>query len=204
MKRIAKGAEPADFSEWKEQDGMAHRPNWNRVPGPVREKVHDSLLQEQGFICCYCEMRVERSNSHIEHFRPKSKSTYAERQLDYSNLHCSCQRDSSPGEPRHCGHRKGSWFDENLLISPMEPDCEVRFKFTANGDIFSRLDDDAGAKATIQRLRLDLPKLRSLRAAAVDGLYDLPKADIRCLLDSVENGRFLEFYTTIKQVLSDT
>lgn len=203
MKRIVKDDEPAEFSKWKEQDRMAHRPNWNRVPRPVKESVHGSLMREQGFICCYCEMRVERDNSHIEHFRPvRPERGYAGRQLDYTNLHCSCQRESSPGEPRHCGHQKGSWFDENLLVSPLDPDCEMRFRFTANGDMFPRLDDDAGAEATIRRLRLNLPKLRELRAAAVDGLYDLPKADIRRLLDRVEDGKFLEFHTTIRQILS--
>lgn len=194
-----KGAEPAVFSEWKEQDRMARRPNWNRVPRPVKESVHDSLMREQGFICCYCEMRVERGNSHMEHFRPVRG--YPDRQLDYANLHCSCQRASSPGEPRHCGHQKGSWFDENLLVSPLEADCEMRFRFTANGDMFPRLDDDAGAEATIRRLGLNLPKLRSLRAAAIDGLYDLPKADIGRLLDRGEGGKFLEFHAAIKQVL---
>lgn len=77
----------------------------------------------------------------------------------------------------------------------------MRFRFTANGDMFPRLDDDAGAEATIRRLGLNLPKLRSLRAAAIDGLYDLPKADIGRLLDRGEGGKFLEFHAAIKQVL---
>lgn len=138
------------------------------------------------------------STARIEHFRPKK---CRDRQLDYINLHCSCQRELLPGEPRHCGSRKGSWFDKNLLISPLASDCEERFRFTANGDIFPR-DNDVGAKVTIERLGLDLPKLNALRAAAVDGLYDLPKTQISQLLVRGTDGRFLEFHTTIKQVLS--
>ena len=68
--------------------------------------------------------------------------------------------------------------------------------------MFPRLEDDAGAEATIRRLHLNLPKLRELRAAAVDGLYDLPKAEIKRLLDRVEDGKFLEFHTTIRHILS--
>ena len=199
MKRIVKDGEPRDFAEWKKTDRMAHRPRWKKVPSPIKEKVHESLMREQGFICCYCEVSVARDNSHVEHFRPKVKNP--ELQLDYENLLCSCQRELSPGEPRHCGSKKGSWFDENLIVSPIAPGCEGRFRFTANGDIFPCLDDDAGAKATIQRLGLDLPKLRDLRAAAVDALYRLSRTEIGRLLERRPDGRFPEFYTTIKLVL---
>ena len=49
----------------------------------------------------------------------------------------------------------------------MASDCANRFKFTAAGGIRPRRDNDAGAKTTIRKLCLDLPKLRALRAAAV-------------------------------------
>ena len=198
MKHIAKAAEPAEFSRWKMGDRMAHRPNWNRVPGQVKQVIHESLMREQGFICCYCEASVATTDSHIEHFRPREGFSHL--QLRYDNLHCSCQRDPSPGEPIHCGHRKGSWFDEELLISPMDSDCESRFQFTANGDIFPR-DGDPAAETTIERLGLDLPKLNALRAAAVDELINLTDSQIRQLLDRGTDGRFQEFHTTIKQVL---
>ena len=73
MKRIMKDPEPTDFSLWKASDRMAHQPNWKRVPTPIKQKVHESLMQEQGFLCCYCETSVTANDSHIEHFRPKSR-----------------------------------------------------------------------------------------------------------------------------------
>ena len=199
MKRIEKRAEPRQFSIWKQQDKMAHRPQWNRVPASISESVHESLMREQGFICCYCESRIAMGDSHIEHFRPKIKFPHL--QLDYENLHCSCQRDLSRGEPRHCGYRKGSWFDEKLLLSPLEADCENRFIFTANGDVFPRSNDDAAAKTTIERLGLDLPKLRALRAAAADALHTASNEVIERLLERRVDGRLLDFHTTIAQVL---
>ena len=200
MKRIVKEAEPAEFSGWKEQDRMPQRPRWNRVPAAIRETVHESLMREQGFLCCYCESAIVKGDSHVEHFRPVSR--FRERQLDYGNMHCSCQRELSPGEPRHCGYRKGSWFDEGLLISPLEADCEDRFGFTANGDVFPRSIDDAAAATTIEKLGLDLPKLRALRAAAINALYALSSEEIGRLLETGEDGRLLPFHTTIAQVLS--
>ena len=199
MKQIVKDDEPRDFAEWKAGDNMAHRPNWNRVPSPVRVSIHESLLREQGFICCYCESSISGDDSHTEHFRPRR---YRELQLDYENLHCSCQREGVRGEPRHCGHLKGGWFNEELLISPLEEGCERRFRYTGNGDIFPRMDGDAGAETTILRLGLDLPKLRDLRAAAVDAFHDLSADEIRRMLERRADGGYLVFHTTIVQVLA--
>ena len=202
MKQISKVPEPVAFSNWKANDRMAHRPSWNRVSSRVKKFIHASLMKEQGYICCYCEGRISKDDSHIEHFRPISSNEYSHLQLDYVNLYCSCQRELAPGEPRHCGYLKGSWFDEDLLISPLVPDCEGRFKFTANGDIFPRCHTDNAASSTIRKLGLDLNKLRALRAAAVDALYDLPRAQVRQILASKTDGRFVAFHTTIYQVLS--
>ena len=179
MKRIVKDDEPLDFAGWKGEDKMAHRPNWNRVPRPVRESNHGSLLREQGYICCYCESEISKNDNHVEHFRPRK---FKEHQLDYENLHCSCQRKTAKGEPRHCGHLKGRWFDEALLISPLDEDCERRFRYTANGDIFPRMDGDVGAETTIGRLGLDLPKLRDFRSAAIDAFHDLSVEEVGQML----------------------
>lgn len=199
MKNIIKDMEPDEFSKWKEEDKMAHRPKWNRVPPSIKRRVHESLIREQGFICCYCECSIDVDASHVEHFRPVSK--FGSEQLNYDNLHCSCQRETSAAEPRRCGHLKGSWFDAELLVSPMSPDCETRFGFAGNGSIFPRCQADDGAKKTIRKLGLNLPKLRALRAAAVDGLGDLPEDDVRRLMERRKNGRFQQFHTTIMQVL---
>ena len=138
-------------------------------------------------------------DSHVEHFRPLKR--YQRLQLDYSNLLCSCLREQSPGEPDHCGHRKGSWFDEDALISPLQEGCETRFQFTANGEIHPRSSSDVAAATTIDRLALDLPKLNALRAAAVGALEDLRESDIERVLVRGQDGSFPEYFTTIKDVL---
>ena len=196
MKQIVKNQEPPQFSNWKRQDKMAHRPNWNRVAGAIKTVIHDALMDEQGYICCYCESRVARDNSHVEHFRPRR--TYSHLQLDYLNLHCSCE--ASSGEPVRCGHKKGSWFNEELLISPLEQNCSRRFKFNGSGEILPRSPTDSAAKETIKRLGLDLPKLNARRAAAMDGLRGLPLTDIKALLVRGPDG-FLAYFTTIEDLL---
>ena len=197
MKQIVKNQEPQQFSNWKRQGGIANRRCWNQV-GPIKRVIHDALMDEQGYICCYCESRVNSDNSHVEHFRPRS--TYPHLELDYSNLHCSCLRQLSKGEPRHCGHGKADWFDAALLISPLQQNCGRRFRFNINGEILPRSLTDSAAKETIKRLGLDLPKLNARRAAAMDELRGLPLTDINALLVRGPDG-FLAYFTTIEDVL---
>ena len=200
MKQIIKKEEPATFSAWRKQDHMAHHPNWNRVPKEVKQAIQESLMEEQGFICSYCECPIELNESHVEHFRPISR--YKSRQLDYKNMHCSCQRQLRQGEVRHCGFKKGSWFSPELLISPLEPDCGSNFLFTGNGEVFPRSSSDGRASMTIKKLGLDLPKLRALRAAAIDALRDLSGDEIIQLSQKRQDGRYLGFITAISQVLA--
>lgn len=199
MRVICKHAEPDEFSEWKINDRMAHRPRWKRVPTCIKHIVHRTLISEQGDICCYCERRVSEDNSHVEHFRPINR--FKDLQLEYGNLHCSCQKNLEKNDLRQCGNGKGSWFDEQELISPLDDDCELRFKFTGIGEIFPRREDDSAASTTIKMLRLDHEKLNAMRASAIDALIDLEPEDIQLLLDDSQEGNLLEFQSTIKQIL---
>lgn len=199
MRQIVKNHEPQQFSTWKRQRGTAHQRGWDQLTRPIKQVIHDALMEEQGYICCYCESRVTRDNSHVEHFRPSSK--FPSHELDYQNLHCSCLRTLSSGEPVHCGHKKGDWFDASLLISPLQQNCGKRFKFTRNGEIRPRNRNDSAAEETIRRLGLDLPKLNALRAAAVYGLEDLSPTEIKALLVRGSAG-FPAYFTTIEDVLS--
>ena len=114
MKYISKHQEPRRFSVWKANQRRSRRLSWNRFRPPLKAEVHRSLLREQGYICCYCESRVQVNDSHIEHFRPRSR--YPGLALDYENLHCSCLLDLKPGQPRHCGHEKRNWLMTNCLF----------------------------------------------------------------------------------------
>ena len=203
MKHIVKQQEPGAFTEWKALDKMSHRPNWERVPRDTKRDVHLALMQEQGFLCCYCEASLDRENSHVEHFRPKSKLRYRHLQLDYTNLHSSCGRDSVKGEPRQCGFSKGSWFDEQLMVSPLDAACEAGFRFTGDGRIHPAHGEAAEAAAmTIKRLALDLPKLDKRRQEVLHTYTDLSIPELERLLSHPDpEGRIVPFYTAVKNVL---
>ncbi len=172
--------------------------------GAEKNEVKDSLMKEQGYICCYCERRLTDDDSHIEHFTPQSNN--AVDTLDYTNMLCSCQDKLKKGVPRYCGISKDNWFDENLLISPLDSNCEGRFAYTGDGKIQPADEFDAAAIKTIEKLGLDINKLNALREKAIDQFLDenLDGEDflkfVNGYLKKKSDGTFEEFWTTINYI----
>ncbi|NJL58278.1 MAG: TIGR02646 family protein [Desulfobacteraceae bacterium] len=158
MKFIVKQSEPEEFRKWKEMANENWQPAYKGLSGDPKNKVHESLLKEQGYICCYCNRYIDHKSSHIEHLVPQSEDK--SRELDYNNLLASCQRRTEPKEPRHCGVLKADWYDSSLMIAPLDNNCEMRFSFIEDGQIVSHDDNDNAAKETIRRLGLGIDKLK--------------------------------------------
>ncbi|RMO95430.1 hypothetical protein ALQ33_00348 [Pseudomonas syringae pv. philadelphi] len=170
MKRIIKGTEPASFTEWKVSANEDWTPTYPTLQNPQKRELHNSLLREQHFSCCYCGSEIELDNSHIEHFRPQEH--YLPLALEYSNLHASCLRETQPGNPLHCGHHKSNWFDEALHISPLADDCEQRFRYLPTGKIQSNHPADRPAVTMIEKLALDIAYLTRRRHEAITRVFD--------------------------------
>jgi uncharacterized protein (TIGR02646 family) len=211
MKYITKNDEPQSFKDWKDNDKMYKRgkPNWDRFNHSkyqdIKTELLESLKKEQGYICCYCEVKLQENDYHPEHLKPKSKGRYPELQLEYENLLCSCQLETESGEPRHCGNSKGSWYDKNLLVSPLNTDCELKFKYNYDGTIDHT---DKASELTIIHLQLSIDKLNDLRNNAIEPFLidpitfeEISKEDAKIFADAYlnkNNGQYNEFYTTIK------
>lgn len=170
MKRVLKGTEPASFIEWKSSANDEWSPTYPSLQNPQKRDLHNSLLKEQGFFCCYCGREIDTSSSHIEHFRPQEH--YEILALEYQNLHASCLRETKPGNPLHCGHRKGNWFDETQHISPMDEHCEGRFRYLPTGEIQPAEPDDLPATKMIEVLALDIAYLNNRRQSTIKMLFD--------------------------------
>jgi len=201
MKHIIKNQEPKKFSEWKALANPDWHPDYEDLSRDEKRAVKAALMEEQGYICCYCEQRLADDDSHIEHFRPQSDPLVDP--LDYSNMLCSCQNRLKQGVPRHCGNLKGNWFDAQLLVSPLDPNCEERFAYTADGKIQPAMKSDEAAKKTIEKLGLDIPKLNDLRKKAIEPFLDETLEDqefslfVTGYLRKDTDGSFGEFWTTI-------
>lgn len=208
MKYIRKGEEPESFKTWK---ALARTtPNWGYcyLQNPEKRELHEALIQEQGDICCYCGMRITRDSSHIEHLKPQS-STDPNLSVEYTNLLASCQREREPKKPIHCGVAKDDWHDEDLMVSPLQPNCADFFIYTDDGQILETDTPDKkdAALETIKRLRLDIPKLNNMREAAIKNLYidELTDEEKHKLLQAFEepnaDGQYEEFCAAIAYIL---
>jgi uncharacterized protein (TIGR02646 family) len=169
MKQVFKGSEPASFTQWKASINEEWAPTYPTLQNPEKRDLHESLLREQGFFCCYCGREIDAASSHIEHFRPQEH--FAELGLEYQNLHASCIRETKRGSPLHCGHVKGDWFDEAEHISPMEEGCEERFRYLLTGEIQATNTDDSPAAKMIEVLALDIAYLNNRRQSAIKRVF---------------------------------
>lgn len=167
MRPILKGAEPGVFTPWKKGESPDWSPGWDDLDGTsTKSAVKEALLKEQGHVCCYCEQRIQKADSHIEHL--ESRHGVPQRSLDYTNLLACCTREE-PRVPKHCGSRKG---DRSLKVHPFLPDCREYFVFTGSGDV--RPTDVPAhtemAREAIAVLGLDVRKLVAMRKMAIDGV----------------------------------
>ncbi|TAE59826.1 MAG: TIGR02646 family protein [Nostocales cyanobacterium] len=209
MKFIQKGVEPSNLSAWKIKQGDKI-PTWKSFRRTVvKDQLLEILLQEQGYICCYCGVAIDKGSCHIEHFKPQGTDETA--RFDYFNLMVSCQGEdeTQPKIPVHCGHKKDNWYDENLLVSPLRENCTEFFRYSAAGEILptQEVSKKLAAETTIENLALNIPKLQRMRQAAIDAELELLADDdfnedeirniIKDYLELDDDGRYKPFCATI-------
>jgi uncharacterized protein (TIGR02646 family) len=208
VRPIVRSAEPSAFTTWKALGSPDWQPSWDNFQRPEKTEVLEALLRDQGFVCCYCEQRVDaRGGSHIEHLQSRHAAPLLA--LEFSNLLASCQGDL-PRTPAHCGHLKGYTA---LEVQPLMADCREFFIFDSAGGI--RPSDDPArtlaARRAIETLGLDIQKLTASRRAAIDGALTLfeegaSDEEIRQLIDFIDSrnaeGQHTPFASAVVQVLT--
>ncbi len=209
MKFIQKQSEPENFKKWKEKTPMTFdHLNKEEFRRPIKSPLKKSLMQEQGYICCYCESRIIENDSHIEHIKPQN--LFPELDLDYQNMLCSCIGNRIAGAPIHCGHLKDRWYDENLFVSPLDANCETRFKFKKDGSISSADKNDNAATQTINKLGLDIPKLNALRSAVINRFNspDITNEELKKFVNDYlkkdVDQKWNPYWTTIRYLYKET
>jgi len=211
MKPIQKQPEPEVFRQWKQGESPDWAPDWSALEdaSEVKKALKAALMLEQGMICGYCGIRIDLRPSHIEHIKPRER--YPEAALAYENLLASCLPEDKGRANLHCGMRKGNWYEESRFISPLDPQCQTHFRFTADGAIGPHDPGDERAATTIQRLGLDCSRLNAHRkqAIAASGLFDeaLSEDDLAAWAEAVtqrdEHGALMGFCFVIASVFND-
>jgi hypothetical protein len=82
------------------------------------------------------------------------------------------------GRYRYGAHEKDGWWEDdgNEFVSPLQPNCETRFRFEMDGSI-KPVRNHTGAITTIRVLRLDHQSLQDDRKRAIEEFIFGPSGD---------------------------
>ena len=160
MKQISKFQEPNSLLQHRAQQ-FAH---FDNIPNATKDELKQSLLSEQGYICCYCMRRIPEKSSpymKVEHY--KCQDNFRDLQLVYRNLLGACTgNEGQPKKLQTCDTQKAN---ETLTINPLNtnPSCETLFKFNSEGEMSSISDDDVVNKQINVTLNLNMQSLKDAR-----------------------------------------
>lgn len=201
MKKIIKTQSPKEFEKWKFEylkneyeiiidelkkevesntsfdkgkiiKKLKDSEKWGELSGIPKQKLKESLLLEQGYICAYCGKRISYKNTKVEHIAPRS--SYKRHQFDYQNLVLSCSgnEEDKNSKVHHCDKRKGA---KEIKVNPVH-DCyewEDNFCYHIDGSITTKTNNN-DYKNALEILNLNNNTLLRKRKAALKGLLIQP------------------------------
>jgi uncharacterized protein (TIGR02646 family) len=214
LKRVDKQDEPEfikSFNEKNVYDGVKHKEYWDKFKSEpdYQAEVVDRLLDDQGFLCAYCEIDIYRRDGvggiqdiGVEHFHPKSsfKDNIAW-VTKWSNLLAVCLGGSNNavhdpdvryGAPDlTCDKKKADAILDSVILHPLHmPEAPLLFKVSrTSGElgvdteacVIAGIDAEL-AQCTISQLNLNADRLKKARR---DTLNDVANA----LIEQVKKGR---------------
>lgn len=123
------------------------------------------LLEDQGYVCCYCNRSITGVGDITEHVEPKSANKHWVG--EYKNLLVACEggqhipatitgtkKARRLAYPLHCDQSKGNL---TIPISPLSPDCESRVKYDV---LTGSVNGDSDVLIMRDTLNLDQSELR--------------------------------------------
>jgi uncharacterized protein (TIGR02646 family) len=205
MKYILKNAVPQGFIDWKisnwtqiEQmyaEGKTGADLWDLFPSsPSQEnrpteyskvQFRTALLEEQFYLCAYCNERVRGTalDTKIDHYLPK-KIYKPNLVFDYQNLLASCNGGERvvPRELSCDSFKKENDPVQAKIISPLSVDCVTHFDYEVNGVIVGKTEQ---ATKTIQFFNLNCKRLVLLREKAIDAYINENMQMDRLITDEI-------------------
>jgi uncharacterized protein (TIGR02646 family) len=138
MRKIEKQSEPTALTNYRnEQKKNQIALNFENLPAEVKEVIKKSLLEEQGYICCYCMQRIEADKMKVEHFFTQTSSKKSkdiknqELVLDYHNLLGACEGNQKHNvkAKHHCDTCKGGDDFNDSFKSPANKDFNLKISY---------------------------------------------------------------------------
>jgi len=139
MRSITKSLEPNSLTQYRSSGNANFEPTFSDISTGTKQEIRESLVGEQGGICCYCMGRIfpDSDTMKIEHWQCQER--FSGRQLDYTNLLGACKggeihgRSTSPNT-HHCDTRKGN-LDFCVNPSANAVNLESRLRYLADGTV---------------------------------------------------------------------
>jgi uncharacterized protein (TIGR02646 family) len=132
-----------------------------------KDELRLKLLEEQGYICCYCMSRIQAAiaaKMKIEHWQ--SQVDFSDLQLDYKNLLASCRgNEDSDSKDFHCDKKKS---DAQIALNPMDKEMMQLITFGRHGQIAIKKEHLQTEIDTI--LNLNAETLKAQRESVYKGV----------------------------------
>ncbi len=109
MKFITKGTEPVEWKAYKTTEGVEFR---------AIDELQNALLQEQGYLCCYCMSRISKEKMKVEHWKPRR---YTASIFDFDNLFAACEGNFCTD--KHCDTKK-DYHEITIHPADTKNNCE--------------------------------------------------------------------------------
>lgn len=190
---ITKKAEPEGLAELKRkaaERGLSPGAAYKTLRNPLRKRVLDSLVEEQGGLCAYCMCRIPRSDAGdhppitIEHFISRNPVSGMDvgQGLEYRNFFAVCHGNrGKKGTRKECdltcdAHRGNT---ELRKVNPLVPATLASIHYDMQGKIAA---DDPDVQFDLDRtLNLNCPSApqpaerKAVLDALLQDLKDIPE-----------------------------
>ena len=171
MIKILKNSKPGSLLMHKKSGG-----DYNSISADTKKELRESLIEEQGFVCCYClkripENKMDLNHTKIEHFKCQKK--YPHLDLEYSNLHLACKgKEGNSRKNQTCDTAKGD--KEINHFSLIDNSLHNNIFFAVDGTIFSKYQSIDKEINDVLQLNND-QTLRKARKNVIKGLSNVTR-----------------------------
>jgi uncharacterized protein (TIGR02646 family) len=228
MKRINKDQPPDELRKWRKDNAAVPQNLFYGCGEFPRDKVLGTLLREQGYVCAYTLKRLCSKSAHVEHLKPQAtckneddlrESNGKERlreDIAWENMVACFPEPEPPAPPEYGAVLKDRWWHPIDFVSPLNTDCEERFRFSPDGKISAAVDTDTPAQITIRKIGLDNEKLNELRKtvflragihrraeSAITSVAKVEQLIARWSNRDVSTGAYPEFCVPLVQVAKE-
>ncbi len=200
MRYIEKTEPPDEFVEFCKTPDVC----FESLSGEPKRALKTRLLEDQGYICCYCGCRIaDDEHTKIEHI--KCQDRYSALSLDFYNMLASCDGGELDRNfkvrPRHKCHCDAKKENEDIPVSPLDSGIEGLLTYFDDGTVKGT---GAGEKL-VQTLGLNVDYLVSRRKNIISEYIDNEPEDLEAelrWLKSMHDGKFEEFCFVLEQYVS--